>query len=386
MEGILAVGGFWLCMIAMVLKKPFMAYIEKSKEQKTQSDNLLDARVQQLEQAVATLGGNMSELRETTEFAQKMMIESSKKLTESHQLLIESSNRLATTAQKPRLESVPAPVAAAVVPPKPAPQHQLLAYDANLGKIVDDQAVRFERVLPAPVDRVWQYLTKSDFLSSWLAVANLEQRVGGRVELHFEQDEMPDRSEDGLKIRGLVSAFEPQKELAFSWIDTVNNLDSKVSFELTSAGDQTLLVVTHSRLPKRRIHEFMASWHAYLDILTARLKNAMPPSFPKRYRELLQTYAVVATSIVITSGGSAMAAVSNDGYQAIQVERNHLMSKYDTVWRDADELQKQISDLKRDNSDEATRALGRLDSALQNDFRDLHDIELEIKDMDRVLH
>ncbi len=286
--------------------------------------------------------------------------------------------------QKPQIAAVATPAPAAAPPPQPTPQHQLLTYDANLGKIVDDQAVRFERVLPASIERVWQYLTKSDFLSSWLAVATVEPRVGGRVDLHFEHDDMPNRSEDGLRIRGLVKAYEPHKHLAFSWIDTVNKLDSNVSFELTSAGDQTLLVVNHSRLPKRNIHEFMASWHAHLDVLCARLQNAMPPSFPKRYRELLQTYAMVATSIVISTG-PASASVAGDAYQSIQVERNHLMSKYDTVWREADDLQRQITNLKRENSEEAARALGRLDTQLQNDFRDLHDIELEIRDIDRVV-
>jgi hypothetical protein len=111
----------------------------------------------------------------------------------------------------------------------------------------------------------------------------------------------------------------------------------------------------------------------------------MPPPFARRYRELLQTYALVAASIVLTTG-PAMAACSNDSYQAIQIERSHLMFRYDSVWKEADDLQRQINVLKRDNSDEAARAVGRLDSALQNDFRDLHDIELEIKDMNKALY
>jgi uncharacterized protein YndB with AHSA1/START domain len=383
MEGILAVGGFWLCMIAIVLKKPFMAYIEKVKVQKSETENLMEARVQQLEQAVSTLGGNFTELKETTEFAQKMMIESSKKLTESHQLLIESANRL-VAAQKPVVEVVqnqpPKPAA------QPSAQHQLLTYDANLGKIVDEHTIGFERVLPASVERVWQYLTQSDFLSSWFAVGTVEDRVGGRVDLHFQQEDIPDRDDNGLKIRGLISVFEPNKALVYSWIDTQNETDSKVSIELSRAGDQTLISVTHTRLPQRRLHEFMAVWHTHLDVLTARLRNVMPPGFARRYRELLQTYAMVAASIVMTSGPSAMAATSNDTYQAIQIERSHLMARYDAIWKDADDLQHQMNVLRRDNSDESARALGRLDSQLQNDFRDLHDIELEIKDMNRALN
>ncbi len=36
MEGVLAILGFWLCMIAIVMKKPFMAYIEQMKVQQNE--------------------------------------------------------------------------------------------------------------------------------------------------------------------------------------------------------------------------------------------------------------------------------------------------------------------------------------------------------------
>ncbi len=32
------------------------------------------------------------------------------------------------------------------------------------GTIVDGRAVRFERLLPGPIERVWQYLTSADRL------------------------------------------------------------------------------------------------------------------------------------------------------------------------------------------------------------------------------
>jgi hypothetical protein len=93
-EGILAVVGFWVCMIAIVMKKPFMAYIEQTKVQQTDASRLMDARVRELEGAVTSLGLNMTELKDSTEFAHKMIIESSKKLADSHQLLLERSLNL----------------------------------------------------------------------------------------------------------------------------------------------------------------------------------------------------------------------------------------------------------------------------------------------------
>ena len=106
MEGILAVVGFWVCMIAIVMKKPFMAYIEQSKIKQTDASRLMDARVRELEGAVTSLGLNMTELKDSTEFAHKMIIESSKKLADSHQLLLESSQKLAQP-QLNHIEQVP---------------------------------------------------------------------------------------------------------------------------------------------------------------------------------------------------------------------------------------------------------------------------------------
>jgi hypothetical protein len=53
----------------------------------------------------------------------------------------------------------------------------------DFGKIVDSSTVRFERLLPGPIERVWDHLTKPEFLATWLAVGQMDARVGGRVEL-----------------------------------------------------------------------------------------------------------------------------------------------------------------------------------------------------------
>src|SRR5271168_4176854 len=100
MDSILAIGGFWLCIILAMMKKPLMAYIEKSKLQRSQDVSNMIARVEQLEQQVTALGGNFNELKETAEFAQKLLIESSKKLADSHQLLVDSSHRLSIQQQQ----------------------------------------------------------------------------------------------------------------------------------------------------------------------------------------------------------------------------------------------------------------------------------------------
>jgi uncharacterized protein YndB with AHSA1/START domain len=57
---------------------------------------------------------------------------------------------------------------------------------ADLGQVIDGDAVRFERLLPGPIERVWDFLTKPEHLATWLGEAHFEGRAGGFVELRTE--------------------------------------------------------------------------------------------------------------------------------------------------------------------------------------------------------
>ena len=42
--------------------------------------------------------------------------------------------------------------------------------------------LRFERLLPGPVERIWAYLTKSDLRKQWFADGEMTLAVGAPVE------------------------------------------------------------------------------------------------------------------------------------------------------------------------------------------------------------
>ena len=71
MVDVLAVGGFWLFMVAIIFRKPLIGYIERSKMPQNQDVKLLEARVQQLESVVADLGVNMTELKNSNDLLKK---------------------------------------------------------------------------------------------------------------------------------------------------------------------------------------------------------------------------------------------------------------------------------------------------------------------------
>jgi hypothetical protein len=139
------------------------------------------------------------------------------------------------------------------------------------------------------------------------------------------------------------------------------------------------------------MHEFMAAWHTHLDILKARLANLPPPEFRKRFSQLIAIYASVVIAFFV-AGNPARASGMSSGqspgtvaYQSIQYERNQLLKKYDQLRRDTDDLQRRVDTLKRDNTQEASKAADDLDSRLQSEFRDLHQLELQIRDLDTAM-
>src|SRR5262245_61628380 len=68
-----------------------------------------------------------------------------------------------------------------------------LTNDAAYGVVVEPGTVRFERLVPGPVERVWSYLIDDDKRSQWFAFGSMEPRVGGRLELRFDHMKLTQR-------------------------------------------------------------------------------------------------------------------------------------------------------------------------------------------------
>ena len=55
------------------------------------------------------------------------------------------------------------------------------------GTLVDATTVRFERLLPGPIERVWDHLTRPELLTTWLsAAASMDLRDGGKIQLTMD--------------------------------------------------------------------------------------------------------------------------------------------------------------------------------------------------------
>ena len=135
-------------------------------------------------------------------------------------------------------------------------------------------SVRFERVLPGPVTRVWDHLTKTALLPGWFgADSSIEPRLGGAVSLM------------GGHIRGTITQWGPPLRLAYTW-NVFNPGDggdapsaypeSYLSFTLEDWGETVFLTLTHLPILERFEKQNAMGWHTMLDILGATLRGEKP--------------------------------------------------------------------------------------------------------------
>ena len=159
----------------------------------------------------------------------------------------------------------------------------------------DTSTIRLERLLPGPIERVWEYLTDSEKRSTWFAAGKFDLRVGGKVELDFDhstlssEKEPPDRVKSGSKHHtGTITRCEPPRLLAYAWSLPEG---SDVTFELVPKGKDVLLIITHRGIAKRSESvNFASGWDTHVGILEDRLNGVEPRPFWTTHARLVKEY------------------------------------------------------------------------------------------------
>ncbi len=120
------------------------------------------------------------------------------------------------------------------------------------------QALRFERTLSHPRQRVWQALSGGEELRRWhptpfeLEPAAAGGRIRYRPAAHI--GELPD---------GRVLEYEPPRLLAYTW------WEDELRFELQEREGGCVLTLTHSFDDRLKAARDAAGWHLCLEALSA---------------------------------------------------------------------------------------------------------------------
>lgn len=160
--------------------------------------------------------------------------------------------------------------------------------------LVAPGTVKLERLLPGPIERVWAYVTESDKRAKWLAGGEFDLRVGGRIELRFDNDKLsPDRKPSGASglhiSTGVITRLEPPHLLAHTW--NSEKWQTECTYELAERGGQVLLTIVHRNLGKDFVMPVMGGWDVHTGILEDLLEGVPARSFWSTHERLTQEYA-----------------------------------------------------------------------------------------------
>jgi uncharacterized protein YndB with AHSA1/START domain len=144
-------------------------------------------------------------------------------------------------------------------------------------KIAPD-AIRLERMLDAPVETVWRYLTEAGLRSQWF-MGGTDATPGGEFNLVVDHDKLSDEPnidypEGYAQFKGTVWAervvrFEPPRLLETTFQSGKNGT---VTYELFREGEKTRLVLTHGGITSGTgAQDFGSGWNSHLTVLQERL-------------------------------------------------------------------------------------------------------------------
>src|SRR5436305_10266382 len=146
-------------------------------------------------------------------------------------------------------------------------------------------AVRFERRLAHPVEKVWRAISEPEELRKWFPDGGVEidLTVGGKVRFAAEGW---DEDDELVPREGTVTQLDPPRLLEFTWGD------DPLRFELRPDGDGCVLVFKQIFEGKAAAPRLAAGWTICLANLDAALDGttASPEEWPGLYEQYAKEF------------------------------------------------------------------------------------------------
>ncbi|HEX4272225.1 MAG TPA: SRPBCC family protein [Rhizomicrobium sp.] len=156
---------------------------------------------------------------------------------------------------------------------------------------LDAHTIRFVRILPGPIERVWEYLWDSEKRGLWFASGAMPSTVGESFSMRFKHSElsphsatppekMAEMDRTGHTSSNTLLVYEPPHRLVFTF-GGEKNFYSEVEFRLDPEDSgKVRFTLIHSKIPDRQyMMNVSGGWHTHLAVLEERAHGRTPPAF-----------------------------------------------------------------------------------------------------------
>ncbi|MFE9061644.1 SRPBCC family protein [Streptomyces violaceusniger] len=173
-------------------------------------------------------------------------------------------------------------------------------------------ALRLERRLAHPPEKVWRALTDPAQLVHWFpSEVQVELKVGGRMGFVFPGREAPD-------MDGVVTELDPPHVFAFTWGE------DELRWELRPEDDGCVLTLTHTFGDRFGAASFASGWHACITGLAALLggEEIAHGDMAELHEKYVEAFGLAEGAVETTE----------DGGWRLRFERQ-LVRPAETAWR-----------------------------------------------------
>jgi len=169
------------------------------------------------------------------------------------------------------------------------------------GEMLEDGTLKFVRVLPGPIDRIWAWITDGEKRAEWLAGGGDITHAGQTVRFDFQHDRLtphdetyPDKYKEmaaGVSYDVEVRVCEAPYRLVLFW-PSEKWRASDIEFRLSEEGkDVKLQLFQRGDVKAEELIGSSAGWHVHLGIMAAKLSGEAPAPFWSAHEAFCREYA-----------------------------------------------------------------------------------------------
>ena len=159
---------------------------------------------------------------------------------------------------------------------------------------LESGALRFTRVLPGPIERVWEFLIDPVKRELWFCGGTSGHHAGDTFTLHFNHDTIsPEKrpagaGPGGTEMQAVIVDIEPPHLLVMRW----GPEDEETRFELSEDGELVKLVLVQDPPADfTTMISIAAGWHTHIGILIDHLGGDPHRGFWSEHAEAEKYYA-----------------------------------------------------------------------------------------------